>query len=142
MGNPRILAGSGNTDDPWPRGHSDTDQLAGDRAPPPTPGGHRRRLEYKERRSFRYWTESGFFSDDKPRVPALTDAACRAEQEGGRSAVVTVSAHDVGSTPTLTPAGMTQGTEGPLGVTLACCGIKHGERRKMHHVTQTQPASC
>ena len=52
--------------------------------------------------------------------PLLTSAAGGAEEEGSRSTVVTVPPHDVGSAPTLTSTGVTQGAEGTLRVTLAC----------------------
>lgn len=55
----------------------------------------------------------------KVRPVVLTSAACRAEQVGGRSALVTVPAHHVGSTPALATAGLTHRAEGTLGVTLA-----------------------
>lgn len=50
----------------------------------------------------------------------LTSAAGRAKQEGGRSALVTVSANHVGSAATLTATGLANSAEGTLGVTLAC----------------------
>lgn len=50
---------------------------------------------------------------------ALTSAAGRAEQVGGRGALVTVPAHHVGSTLALTAAGLAHSAEGTLGVTLA-----------------------
>lgn len=44
-------------------------------------------------------------------IKTLTSAALQAEQERRRGAMFTVPAHDVGPTPTLTSAGLTDGAE-------------------------------
>lgn len=54
----------------------------------------------------------GFVAEGADRAPEVTltrSAAGGAEQEGGRSTMVTVPAHDVWSTLALTPAGITNG---------------------------------
>lgn len=49
----------------------------------------------------------------------LTSAAAGSELEGGRSATVAVPPHHVGTTLTLSAAGLTHGAERALRVTLA-----------------------
>lgn len=48
---------------------------------------------------------------EETRQVVLTSAAGRAEQEGGRGALVTVPAHHVRSTATLTAAGLAHSAE-------------------------------
>lgn len=71
-------------------------------------------------------THTRLVSEDHTRVVATsrsaelqTSAAVGAELEGGRSAAVAVPPHHVGSTLTLSAAGVTHGAERALRVTLA-----------------------